>query len=345
MIREPGDKGADRAFASTVTVSGRRCSSCLGEDTRIFYEVEAVPTQQVTLMRTREEALACPRGDLRLAVCNACGFIWNSAFDPALLDYQGDYEATQAHSPTFNAFHERLAEDMIERYGLRGRDVIEIGCGHGEFVAILCEKGVGRAIGFDPVILDATPPHPNARLVAEFYTEADEHLGPDFVFFKDGDGAYSGPASLPHHAAPRHRRSCGNHRLRDDAEWRPRAVDPRVLGHLLRALRLFHAGRSRSGLSWRKFRPDRSTHRLWRAICSDRRQADDRRRTGKKRAAMRSRRCSRRRRRSSRRSTWCRRSKRRCRPISRNGVPGSNGGLSMDGASFFGAAARRRWRS
>ena len=175
---------AAQAFANTVTISGCRCSACLSEDTRIFYEVEGVPTQQVTLMRTREEALACPSGDLRLAVCNSCGFIWNSAFDPALLDYQGDYEATQAHSPTFNAFHKRLAEDMVERYGLRGKDVIEIGCGHGEYVAILCEQGVKSATGFDPVILDTTPPHPNAKLVAEFYTEAHEHLKPDFAFSK-----------------------------------------------------------------------------------------------------------------------------------------------------------------
>ncbi|MEM8947853.1 MAG: class I SAM-dependent methyltransferase [Pseudomonadota bacterium] len=175
---------AVQAFANTVTVSGRCCSACMSEDTRIFYEVEGVPTQQVTLMKTREEALACPKGDLRLAVCNACGFIWNSAFDPALLDYQGDYEATQAHSPTFNAFHKRLAEDMVERYGLRGKDVIEIGCGHGECVAILCEQGVKSATGFDPVILDTAPPHPNAKLVAEFYTEAHEHLKPDFAFSK-----------------------------------------------------------------------------------------------------------------------------------------------------------------
>lgn len=181
MNKQHRDKDARQQFAATVTVSGHRCSSCLGEDTRIFYEVEGVPTQQVTLMRTRDEALGCKRGDLRLAVCNACGFIWNSAFDPALLDYQGDYEATQAHSPTFNAFHERLAEDMVERYDLFGKDVIEIGCGHGEFVAILCDKGVARATGFDPVILDDTPPHPKARLIAEFYTEAHEHLKPDFV--------------------------------------------------------------------------------------------------------------------------------------------------------------------
>ena len=168
-------------FAETVTVSGTTCSACGNGNTRVFYEVLNVPTQQVTLMRTRDEAKGCKRGDLRLAVCNECGFIWNSAFDPSALDYQEDYEATQAHSPTFNSFHQRLAKDMVERYDLKGKDVFEIGCGHGEFLAILCEEGVGQATGFDPVIFDDTPPHPRARLVADFYTEIYAHLTPDFV--------------------------------------------------------------------------------------------------------------------------------------------------------------------
>lgn len=178
-----GDSGIEPSqdFASTVTVSGKQCSACHSGSTRVFYEVLNVPTQQVTLMRTREQAKSCKRGDLRLAVCKACGFIWNSAFDPNALDYQEDYEATQAHSPTFNSFHQRLAEDMAERYGLRGKEVFEIGCGHGEFLAILCEQGVGKTVGFDPVIFDDTPPHPKAKLVADFYTEKYAHLKPDFV--------------------------------------------------------------------------------------------------------------------------------------------------------------------
>lgn len=173
--------GHRRNFASTVTVSGRCCSACNSENTRTFYWVKGVPTQQVTLMPSREEALACPRGDIELAICQDCGFIWNSAFDPTALDYAGDYEATQAHSATFNNFHQQLAKDIIERHDLQGKEVFEIGCGHGEFLAILCEQGVGSATGFDPVINDDTPPHPRAKLVAEFYTEQHVHLKPDFV--------------------------------------------------------------------------------------------------------------------------------------------------------------------
>ena len=34
--------------------------------------------------------------------------------------------------------------------GLRGKDIIEIGCGKGEFLLLLCEMGNNRGTGFDP---------------------------------------------------------------------------------------------------------------------------------------------------------------------------------------------------
>lgn len=96
----------DRAVTSHV------CPSCGGHAERPFYEVAGVPVHQVKLVRTRDAALGCARGDLRLCFCPSCGFVWNAAFDPARMRYEEDYESTQAVSPTFNAFHERLARDV-----------------------------------------------------------------------------------------------------------------------------------------------------------------------------------------------------------------------------------------
>ena len=86
------------------------CPSCGGHAERPFYEVHDVPVHQVKLVRTRADALNCAKGDIRLCFCPSCGFVWNGAFDPARMRYEDDYESTQAVSPTFNAFHERLAE-------------------------------------------------------------------------------------------------------------------------------------------------------------------------------------------------------------------------------------------
>ena len=60
--------------------------------------------------------------------------------------------STQAVSPTFNAFHERLARDLIARFDLHGKRVVELGCGQGEFVTMLAEFGGNEGYGFDQVI-------------------------------------------------------------------------------------------------------------------------------------------------------------------------------------------------
>ena len=126
-----------------------RCPACGSPALDVFYEVLGVPAQSNLLVATRAEALAFPRGDVRLAACGACGFVTNTAFDPALA-VAGRYEATQGCSPTFGRFARALAATWVERFGLRGRTVLEVGCGEGEFLSLLCDAGAARGIGYDP---------------------------------------------------------------------------------------------------------------------------------------------------------------------------------------------------
>ena len=125
------------------------CPNCGATQQVPFYEVLQVPVHSVQLLKSREQALTFTKGDIQLAVCEQCGFITNRAYDPQLQDYSLEYEATQGYSPTFNAFHQRLAESLIERYDLRHKRIIEIGCGQGEFLLLLCALGENNGIGFD----------------------------------------------------------------------------------------------------------------------------------------------------------------------------------------------------
>jgi SAM-dependent methyltransferase len=101
-------------------------------------------------MDSYEEAVKHPKGDIDLAFCRDCGFIFNVAFDSTLTEYSSRYEETQAYSPTFNRFHLRLAESLVERYDLRHKRITEIGCGKGAFLALLCDLGENSGVGFDP---------------------------------------------------------------------------------------------------------------------------------------------------------------------------------------------------
>jgi len=128
-----------------------KCPSCGSSDISLFYDVSEVPVHSVLLLNSKEEALNYPKGTISLGFCKRCGFITNLEFDPNLLEYSSKYEATQAYSSTFNAFHKKLANQLIDRFDLIDKEIIEIGCGQGEFLHLLCEMGGNRGIGFDPV--------------------------------------------------------------------------------------------------------------------------------------------------------------------------------------------------
>jgi SAM-dependent methyltransferase len=165
-------------------VRGRRCPSCGGSDLTAFYEVRDIPVHSNVLMPTRTEALACPTGDLRLAFCRHCAFITNTAFEPATQEVTAKYEATQGFSPTYNTFTRSLARQWAERYSLAGKHALEIGCGPGEFISLLCEVGGCHGIGIDPLADPARLPSAAAgrvRLIADYYSQAYADLPADFI--------------------------------------------------------------------------------------------------------------------------------------------------------------------
>ena len=111
----------------------------------------------------------------------------NVAFDPKLTEYSGRYEETQGFSETFNVFHESLAEELIQRHNLRGKDILEIGCGKGEFLTLLSGLGDNRGLGFDPSYIDERDPGASPEGVVfrkEFFSAEHAHLGADLICCK-----------------------------------------------------------------------------------------------------------------------------------------------------------------
>ncbi|WP_206203038.1 class I SAM-dependent methyltransferase [Thioalkalivibrio sp. XN8] len=153
----------------------------------IFLEISGVPTNSCILFDTPQAAKAWPRGDIRLGFCPECGFVSNTAFDPRLTEYSGRYEETQAFSPTFNEFHERLARDIVERHELRDKDIIEIGCGKGEFLNLLCELGQNRGLGYDPGYSESRGKALGSgrfEVIRDFFSESYTDRSADFVCCK-----------------------------------------------------------------------------------------------------------------------------------------------------------------
>jgi SAM-dependent methyltransferase len=160
------------------------CLSCGSPRPEVFHEQTSIPVHSCRLVETREEALSFPRGTLRLGFCPDCGFITNTAYDAALQDYGLAYEETQGFSPHFRDFARALAERWIERNDLRGKAVLEIGCGKGEFLSLLCELGGNRGIGIDPAFVEErleSGADDRLSFIRDLYDERYGHLETDAV--------------------------------------------------------------------------------------------------------------------------------------------------------------------
>lgn len=116
----------------------------------VFFSLPNVPIYCNLLWSEQEAAQNCPKGDIELAFNCQTGLISNIAFDSSKLDYDSDYENSLHYSSRFQQYAESLAKDLIERHELKEKNIIEIGCGKGDFLISLAQLGNNRCIGFDP---------------------------------------------------------------------------------------------------------------------------------------------------------------------------------------------------
>ena len=160
------------------------CPCCGWKESTIFFDLRNVPVENNVMTATAEAALSFPLGDLVLAVCDHCGFIRNTAFNPSLLHYSAGYEDQQGFSPTFNTYARDLSMRLIEKYDLHGKDIVEIGCGKGDFLLLFCELGRNRGIGIDPAVVQSRirgEAADRVTFVRDHYSEQYAHYPADMV--------------------------------------------------------------------------------------------------------------------------------------------------------------------
>lgn len=129
------------------------CPNCMHRGMDIFHAIKDFPVHSVKNISTFEEAVQFPVGNIDLGFCEQCGFISNTSFDPDMLEYSGDCEESQGHSPTFNEFLSTSTHELIDKYDIRNKTILEIGCGKGDFLSLICSLGNNRGIGFDPAYI------------------------------------------------------------------------------------------------------------------------------------------------------------------------------------------------
>ena len=157
-----------------MTITDYTCPVCTGNDIFNVITIKDVPVYCNVLYPTAEDALDAPRGDIVLTYCRRCGHIFNSAHDSSKMNYSREYENSLHYSPRFQSYAASLAKRLVETYDLRSKTVLEIGCGKGDFLNMLCELGENSGIGFDPSYeVERFPAESQKRfsIIHDFYTE------------------------------------------------------------------------------------------------------------------------------------------------------------------------------
>lgn len=150
------------------------CPVCESNDIFNIIDIPEMPVYCNRLWDTREQALKAERGDIHLVFCRNCGHIYNKAFNPDLMQYSQEYENSLHYSPRFQSYAQSLAEELVKKYNLYDRDIIEIGCGKGDFLQMLCMLGGNRGTGFDPSFEDDRMINGGRipfRVIRDYYSE------------------------------------------------------------------------------------------------------------------------------------------------------------------------------
>lgn len=123
-----------------------------------------------------------PRNDIVLTFCNHCGFIFNSTFDTNWDFYTKGYEDQQGFSPTFVKFITSVTERFIEKYNMRDKHIVEIGCGKGDFTRLISSLGHNKGIGIDPAWVPGRgDDNPDVRFIKEFYSKEHGDIQSDCI--------------------------------------------------------------------------------------------------------------------------------------------------------------------
>ena len=160
-----------------------RCPACSCMGAESFYDLKGVPIDGATVFNDQQSARNSACGDISLCLCENCGYIFNKVFDESVFNNQGSYQDQQGYSPAFQKYAEQLSNDLIAKYHLNEKVIVEIGCGKGDFLKLLVEKGNNTGIGIDPKSTHAGPSKDNIRLrfLKEHYAAAHKRLMPDFI--------------------------------------------------------------------------------------------------------------------------------------------------------------------
>lgn len=120
----------------------------------IIFQMDGFPVQQNRVFNTAEEAIACPKGRIKLIQAQYTGIVYNSAFQPELMVYDEKYQNEQGCSEVF--INHLMDVMKIIKKNFWEMRLVEVGCGKGTFLNLLLNNGF-FVMGVDPAYEGTSP--------------------------------------------------------------------------------------------------------------------------------------------------------------------------------------------
>jgi SAM-dependent methyltransferase len=137
-------------------------------------------TMQNYIYRNFSDAVSAAGGRFELYFCQNCGLVFNAAFDRDLVTYDEDYTA-YIPSTAFENYYREIAGFLHERFDLYRGPVVDIACGKGNFLNLLCEMYPDvKGLGIDPSY-ESEPPRKNIEFVVDVFKEQHITTAPSLV--------------------------------------------------------------------------------------------------------------------------------------------------------------------
>lgn len=125
------------------------CPGCGSDSLTEGLKYKQIPVVLNYRFATAEDAASLRREDLCLWQCNRCGLIFNAIFDLNATPYDENYENTQSCSDAFQSHLNAISADLSRQYKLAGSRIMEIGCGKGGFLHLICSNNNATGHGYD----------------------------------------------------------------------------------------------------------------------------------------------------------------------------------------------------
>lgn len=127
----------------------RSCPGCRSDSLTEGLRYDQIPVVLNYRFATAQDAASLRREDLCLCQCQRCGLIFNAMFDPIATPYDENYENTQSCSEAFQSHLDAISADLSRQYNLADSNIMEVGCGKGGFLNLICSKNNATGHGYD----------------------------------------------------------------------------------------------------------------------------------------------------------------------------------------------------